>query len=450
MKKSILFLAACLMASPAFSISWFEPSGDYRACILNPALPCPQSNYAASDQEKALRQRAFSQMKVEQQDVRFSKDSTGSVSDGIGALGFRMMFGMTRGTTMGLDVHVPYPRRQYRSDKLDLATDQGAGGASLLLGSDLLALGSAEEKPKARLLFGAEIPIANQDGQWKLNLEWVLLSGFRLRGSIWTVNPFNDLITQDGEYLVSSLRFREQGAELLTALRPLRWLDLGFRAQIQNLDPRGVFDDLRASGRVGQAAMSWQVFGPHFRWSQNLEWQNENVDFSYQESEIPGNWSLHMKQSNDVWVYQSKLQGNYRMLRASLFGERRLRRGYPGDYTLGMGSDSSASWMNFIPMQTPGPDRLQWNIVGADFRYMGDGLFMEPGVAWASSDVSGGSDPWLNWGRHSMVPEASAAWITSFSIGLQSDNNKLQYTWRQALPLNKSGAMHRFVLEGGF
>ena len=77
-------LTACLVTAAfaqPFVGSWFAPNGEFRGCLINPGLLCPQTSFGPSEQERALHQESYSAMKVEQAGVYELSDSSGSVSD---------------------------------------------------------------------------------------------------------------------------------------------------------------------------------------------------------------------------------------------------------------------------------------------------------------------------------------------------------------------------------
>lgn len=470
---SILLLSVLTWAQPLVG-TWFSPGGNFRACLENPGLLCPQSSFGPSEQEKALHARAVSVLRIGQQGVMTMEDSTRKLTDVIGEMDFRMRFSTPLGTSVGLGVAVPYPRQRLVLDSTDLQTLPSTGQATLLLGSDLLSLNGINENTMHHLLLGFEIPIAYEPGLWESHLEWVWKKGFRARATVWSVAPRQELVSFDLDGPIYQYQWHERVTQALLAARPVSWLEVGLRGTRSQVEPRGKIGDLQAEGDVWQGAGSVQLIRRGWKWSQSLEWQREDLVLDWREnitetglSDSSEPWAMNMVQKSDVWVYQTKLQRSIGIWKLSLWGERRWTRGKANAFQIEQGDSASYSWAALAGLvsgsATDGAGLLENNMIGTELRWNGDGFFVEPGVAWSKAQLDASENLWLTWGIPTGVDQGKmqfTALVGSINAGFSGGGNRFMYTWRQAFPLEgdplskgvnaRWGAMHRFTLEGGF
>lgn len=472
----VLCLFALTHAQPLVG-TWFSPAGNFRACLENPGLPCPQTSFGPSEQEKALHARAVSVLRIGQSGVVTLQDSSRKLVDIMGEMDFRMRFSTPLGTSVGLGVSVPYPRQRLELDSADLQSLPSSGQATLLLGSDLLGLNGLDENARHHLLLGFEIPIAYEPGLWESHLEWVWKAGFRARATIWSVAPRHELVSFDMDGPTYRYRWRERITQGLIAARPTRWLELGVRGTRSQVDPRGRSGDLEADGDVWQGAGSVQILRRNWKLSQSLEWQREDLQLNWKESvhetgtsDSARPWAMDMVQKSDVWVYASRLQRSMGIWRVSLWGERRWSKGKPNQLQVGAGDSASLSWASITRLDSwnsaggdLGAGTLQTDLAGLEVRWSGDGFFVEPGFAWSKGVLDATENPWLTWGIPAGVGSEELeyrALIGSVNVGFSGGGSRFMYSWRQAFPLESDqlgsgvharwGAMHRFTLEGGF
>ena len=156
---ALLLLAPALFAQPLVG-TWFEPTGTFRACLMNPGIPCPQTYFGASEHEKTLRTHAYSVLRFEQAEVMTLKDSSSKLSDAMGVMDFRMRFATPLGTTIGFGASIPHPSRKLVTDSTQFSSWANPGQATLLLGSDLLGMGGNADDNNHQLLVSVELPIA--------------------------------------------------------------------------------------------------------------------------------------------------------------------------------------------------------------------------------------------------------------------------------------------------
>jgi hypothetical protein len=467
-------LLVCNLSAQPLVGTWFEPTAIYRACLMNPAMPCPQTNYGASEQEKALRTHAYSVLRFEQAQLMTLHDSNSKLSDAQGLMDFRMRFATPLGTTIGFGAAIPHPSRKFILDSTQFSSWSNPGQATLLLGSDLLGMGGNAEQNAHQFLVSAELPIAYDPGLWAWHAEWVWKAGLRLRASHWRVTPREDLV-RDQDVERYRMRWHEAITQGLIAARPIAWLELGVRATRSQVTPINTLGQATVIGDVWQGAGSAQVVGKNWRWSQNLEWQQEALQYSWIESVVADSipaWSLEREQRGAVWVYNSRLQRTLGIWRVALWGERRLWDGWPGAWSQENGSSESSSWMALLPFHETtiasiapenGLGRMVNNLVGSEIRWNGDGFYIEPGIAYSIGQLDSLNESWATWGMQiavNPIPLTYDALIGSINIGFSGGGNRFQYTWRQAFPMDGSpwqngltaswGALHRFTIEGGF
>jgi|GEM_PF-4715629 len=469
---AVLLLVLNLSAQPLVG-SWFEPTGTFRACLMNPAIPCPQTNFGASENEKTLRTHAFSVLRFEQADVMTVHDSTSKLKDAAGLMDFRMRFATPLGTTIGFGATIPHPSRTLVLDSTQYSSWANPGQATLLLGSDLLGMGGNAENNTQQLLLSAELPIAYDPGLWAGHVEWVWKAGLRVRTSYWSVTPREDIV-RDQDVERYRMRWHEAISQILVAARPFSWIELGARGARAQVTPRNAPGQATVNGDVWQGAGSAQIVGKRWRWSQNLEWQQEDLHYSWTENvaDSTPSWSMTRQQRGAVWVYDTRLQRNIGIWRIAFWGERRLWDGWPGDWSQTNGSSESTSWLALLPIGSVlqssgtanyGKGRMQNNFVGTEIRWNGDGFYVEPGIALSKMQLDSLSEPWALWGlplASEQIPLQAQALVGSINIGFSGGGNRFQYSWHQAFPLDGSpwqngvgaswGAVHRFTIEGGF
>ena len=467
---TFLLSSAVSVAAQGLAGSWFEPTGAFRACLENPAIPCAQTNYGPSEQERTMHSRVMSVLHVSQTEIVTATDSSMKFTDQQGNLDFRLRLQAPLGTSVGMAVDVPYPLRRLQTDSIDQSVTTDQGQVTLLLGSELLSLGGEDPEARQHLFLGLEIPMVKDDGKWGGHLEWVNRAGLRARASVWILSPHQDLMNTDSSGPVARETWHEVISQGLVAARPFPWLELGVRGTRSQVTPRGGANELKANGDVWQGASSVQFVGSNWRFSNTLEWQREDLRYAWNEDTI-NPWTLHMQQKSDVWDYTSRLQRSFGAFRLALYGEKRYLAGEPNRWNLLAGDSTSQAWANVLPIhnwsgdssQTSlGQSRATTNILGTEVRYLSDGFFVEPGVAWAQGHVVASANPWQTWGIATGQGTTTDyhAVIASCNIGLVTGGSKFQYSFRQAFPTDASpwrpglsmtwGASHRFTVEGGF
>jgi len=417
--------------------TWFSPGGEYHACLINPAMPCPQTDFSASEAERVVHQQVISDLRFWQNSVATYADSTQKMSEVLGGLDFRMRFVSLRGSSLGLGVSVPYPRRTLDADSVRFVQAQDAGQASLLLGSDLVYFLTGNEKAAHRLLLDFEIPIAYEPGLWAAHLEWLWKAGLRVRGSVWSVAPRQDWVLSSDNTLGNRMRWHEQIGQLLIAARPVSWLDLGARGTWSQVDSRARSGELGAAGDVAQAGGLVRFSHGSWRFSHTLEFQKEAYELAWQDTgDFSPFWAVGTGQYNQIWVYQSRLQKTIDPLRYGFWTERRL-------------------WNS-----RTNSGRGETDLFGMELRYSHPAFSVEPGVAWVNGGLQVRDNPWADYNGIVSLGDVGSyqALIASCNITIVGGGNRIQYSYSQAFARTGSlgqsgasaswGAQHRVTITG--